>query len=195
MQTNIKGSLGQSYANDMAFKPGVQHHCQCNQYLQGVYSCKGCYSDLFLVDWLGTRCLYLEFGMSGGVLNSRPELCNKNMPFISTSYDYDALIDEYGIIRQPIWSHLKDLHMAIKLCEEALIATDINISWSKSRELYAPLSLPTPAHPMQRSDYLWYLLSFVAEGDACFGLDFLTANVVFLELTQCPTLMLQVEEI
>ncbi|WJX71439.1 hypothetical protein P8452_55434 [Trifolium repens] len=31
--------------------------------------------------------------------------------------------------------------------------------------------------------------SFVAEGDACFGLDFLTANVVFLELTQCPTLM------
>ncbi|KAK2455382.1 beta-galactosidase [Trifolium repens] len=71
--------------------------------------------------------------MSGGVLNSRPELCNKNMPFISTSYDYDALIDEYGIIRQPIWSHLKDLHTAIKLCEEALIATEINISWSKSR--------------------------------------------------------------
>ncbi|KAK2393432.1 beta-galactosidase [Trifolium repens] len=58
--------------------------------------------------------------MSGGVLNSRPELCNKNMPFISTSYDYDALIDE-----QPIWGHLKDLHMAIKLCEEALIATEI----------------------------------------------------------------------
>ncbi|KAK2433757.1 beta-galactosidase [Trifolium repens] len=63
--------------------------------------------------------------MSGGVLNSRPELCNKNLPFISTSYDYDALIDEYGIIRQPIWGHLKDLHMAIKLCEETLIATEI----------------------------------------------------------------------
>ncbi|TKY67244.1 Beta-galactosidase 8 [Spatholobus suberectus] len=45
-------------------------------------------------------------------------------PFVSTSYDYDAPIDEYGIIRQPKWGHLKDVHKAIKLCEEALIATD-----------------------------------------------------------------------
>ncbi|XLR40997.1 hypothetical protein S83_025657, partial [Arachis hypogaea] len=49
-------------------------------------------------------------------------------PFIATSYDYDAPIDEYGIIRQPKWGHLKDLHKAIKLCEEALIATDPTIS-------------------------------------------------------------------
>ncbi|KAL5056056.1 hypothetical protein RYX36_036738, partial [Vicia faba] len=33
-----------------------------------------------------------------------------------------------GIIRQPKWGHLKDLHKAIKLCEEALIATDPTIS-------------------------------------------------------------------
>ncbi|XP_010253630.1 PREDICTED: beta-galactosidase 8 [Nelumbo nucifera] len=45
-------------------------------------------------------------------------------PFIATSYDYDAPIDEYGLVRQPKWGHLKDLHKAIKLCEEALIATD-----------------------------------------------------------------------
>ncbi|MQL82322.1 hypothetical protein Taro_014801 [Colocasia esculenta] len=45
-------------------------------------------------------------------------------PFITTSYDYDAPIDEYGIIRQPKWGHLRDLHKAIKLCEGALIATD-----------------------------------------------------------------------
>ncbi|XP_042439473.1 beta-galactosidase 8-like isoform X3 [Zingiber officinale] len=45
-------------------------------------------------------------------------------PFISTSYDYDAPIDEYGIVRQPKWGHLRDLHKAIKLCEKALIATD-----------------------------------------------------------------------
>ncbi|KAK9153441.1 hypothetical protein Sjap_000921 [Stephania japonica] len=45
-------------------------------------------------------------------------------PFIATSYDYDAPIDEYGIVRQRKWGHLKDLHKAIKLCEEALIATD-----------------------------------------------------------------------
>ncbi|KAK7257723.1 hypothetical protein RIF29_31901 [Crotalaria pallida] len=49
-------------------------------------------------------------------------------PFISTSYDYDAPIDEYGIIRQPKWGHLKDLHKAIKLCEEALITTDPTIT-------------------------------------------------------------------
>uniref|UniRef100_A0A1D1YEB4 Beta-galactosidase n=2 Tax=Anthurium amnicola TaxID=1678845 RepID=A0A1D1YEB4_9ARAE len=45
-------------------------------------------------------------------------------PFISTSYDYDAPIDEYGIIRQPKWGHLKDLHTAIKLCEGAMLTTD-----------------------------------------------------------------------
>ncbi|GAV66382.1 Glyco_hydro_35 domain-containing protein/Gal_Lectin domain-containing protein [Cephalotus follicularis] len=45
-------------------------------------------------------------------------------PFISTTYDYDAPIDEYGLIRQPKWGHLKELHKAIKLCEEALVATD-----------------------------------------------------------------------
>ncbi|KAG4974459.1 hypothetical protein AAZX31_11G175200 [Glycine max] len=49
-------------------------------------------------------------------------------PFISTSYDYDAPIDQYGIIRQPKWGHLKDVHKAIKLCEEALIATDPTIT-------------------------------------------------------------------
>ncbi|KAJ0714175.1 putative glycosidase [Helianthus annuus] len=45
-------------------------------------------------------------------------------PFISTSYDYDAPLDEYGAPRQPKFGHLKDLHKAIKLCEEALVATD-----------------------------------------------------------------------
>ncbi|KAK7312559.1 hypothetical protein VNO77_36500 [Canavalia gladiata] len=45
-------------------------------------------------------------------------------PFVASSYDYDAPIDEYGIIRQPKWGHLKDVHKAIKLCEEALLATD-----------------------------------------------------------------------
>ncbi|KAB2614289.1 beta-galactosidase 8-like precursor [Pyrus ussuriensis x Pyrus communis] len=45
-------------------------------------------------------------------------------PFIATSYDYDAPIDEYGLLRQPKWGHLKDVHKAIKLCEEAMVATD-----------------------------------------------------------------------
>ncbi|XP_072960476.1 beta-galactosidase-like isoform X2 [Typha angustifolia] len=45
-------------------------------------------------------------------------------PFISTSYDYDAPIDEYGLLRQPKWGHLRDLHKAIKLCEPALVSAD-----------------------------------------------------------------------
>uniref|UniRef100_A0A0D3EQH4 Beta-galactosidase n=1 Tax=Oryza barthii TaxID=65489 RepID=A0A0D3EQH4_9ORYZ len=45
-------------------------------------------------------------------------------PFIATSYDYDAPIDEYGLLREPKWGHLKQLHKAIKLCEPALVAGD-----------------------------------------------------------------------
>ncbi|KAF7817604.1 beta-galactosidase 5-like [Senna tora] len=45
-------------------------------------------------------------------------------PFITTSYDYDAPIDEYGLIRQPKYTHLKDLHKAIKRCEDALVSSD-----------------------------------------------------------------------
>ncbi|KAG6428159.1 hypothetical protein SASPL_112408 [Salvia splendens] len=43
-------------------------------------------------------------------------------PTYITSYDYDAPLDEYGLLRQPKWGHLKDLHAAIKLCEPALVA-------------------------------------------------------------------------
>ncbi|XP_043709682.1 beta-galactosidase 3-like [Telopea speciosissima] len=45
-------------------------------------------------------------------------------PFITTSYDYDAPIDEYGLIRQPKYGHLKELHRAVKLCERALVSAD-----------------------------------------------------------------------
>ncbi|OIW08574.1 hypothetical protein TanjilG_03250 [Lupinus angustifolius] len=49
-------------------------------------------------------------------------------PYISTSYDYDAPLDEYGTLRQPKWGHLKDVHKAIKLCEKALVAIDPTIT-------------------------------------------------------------------
>ncbi|WCJ43523.1 Beta-galactosidase [Euphorbia peplus] len=45
-------------------------------------------------------------------------------PFLTTSYDYDAPIDEYGLIRQPKYGHLKELHRSIKMCEKALVSTD-----------------------------------------------------------------------
>nr|XP_043618612.1 beta-galactosidase 5-like [Erigeron canadensis] len=45
-------------------------------------------------------------------------------PFITTSYDYDAPIDEYGLPRQPKYDHLKELHRAIKLSERAIVSAD-----------------------------------------------------------------------
>ena len=38
---------------------------------------------------------------------------------------YNISFDNYdaGVPRQPKWNHLKDLHKAIKLCEEAWLAT------------------------------------------------------------------------
>uniref|UniRef100_A0A2N9ILC6 Beta-galactosidase n=1 Tax=Fagus sylvatica TaxID=28930 RepID=A0A2N9ILC6_FAGSY len=41
-------------------------------------------------------------------------------PYITTSYDYNAPLDEYGNFNQPKWGHLKDLHAAIKLGEKIL---------------------------------------------------------------------------
>ncbi|XAR62545.1 Beta-galactosidase [Bertholletia excelsa] len=49
--------------------------------------------------------------------------------FIATSYDYDAPIDEYGILREPKWGHLRDLHKAIKLSEPALVSTYPTVTW------------------------------------------------------------------
>lgn len=49
-------------------------------------------------------------------------------PFIATSYDYDAPIDEYGLLREPKWGHLRNLHKAIKLCEPALVSADPTVT-------------------------------------------------------------------
>ncbi|KAL6010579.1 Beta-galactosidase 7 [Asimina triloba] len=42
-------------------------------------------------------------------------------PYITTSYDYDAPLDEYGNLRQPKWGHLKQLHEVILSMENALV--------------------------------------------------------------------------
>ncbi|XP_019152748.1 PREDICTED: beta-galactosidase 5-like isoform X2 [Ipomoea nil] len=56
-------------------------------------------------------------------------------PFVTTSYDYDAPIDEYGLIRQPKYGHLRELHRAIKLCQEAIVSSDPTvISLGSSQE-------------------------------------------------------------
>ncbi|KAL6224296.1 hypothetical protein ACLB2K_003151 [Fragaria x ananassa] len=40
--------------------------------------------------------------------------------YITTSYDYDAPLDEYGHLNQPKWGHLKELHEVLKSMEHTL---------------------------------------------------------------------------
>ncbi|XLU50341.1 hypothetical protein S245_045155, partial [Arachis hypogaea] len=47
-------------------------------------------------------------------------------PYIATSYDYDAPLDEYGNKAQLKWGHLKELHRVLKSMEESL--TNGNVS-------------------------------------------------------------------
>ncbi|XP_059669779.1 beta-galactosidase 7-like [Cornus florida] len=41
-------------------------------------------------------------------------------PYITTSYDYDAPLDEYGNVNQPKWGHLKQLHELLISAEKIL---------------------------------------------------------------------------
>ncbi|XP_043720717.1 beta-galactosidase 6-like [Telopea speciosissima] len=57
--------------------------------------------------------------------------------YVTTSYYDQAPLDEYGLIRQPKWGHLKELHAAIKLCSTPLIfGTYTNFSLGESQEAY-----------------------------------------------------------
>ncbi|CAL5394093.1 unnamed protein product [Camellia sinensis] len=49
--------------------------------------------------------------------------------FIAISYDYDAPIDEYGLLREPKWGHLTNLHKAIKQCEPVLVSSYRSVTW------------------------------------------------------------------
>lgn len=40
--------------------------------------------------------------------------------YITTTYDYDAPLDEYGHLNQPKWGHLKELHEILKSMEYTL---------------------------------------------------------------------------
>ncbi|KAG6393980.1 hypothetical protein SASPL_144556 [Salvia splendens] len=60
-------------------------------------------------------------------------------PSVATSYDYDAPINEYGFLNQLKWGHLRDLHIASKLCEEHLVnadATQISLGENLEAHVY-----------------------------------------------------------
>ncbi|KAL7155850.1 hypothetical protein ABFS83_03G103500 [Erythranthe nasuta] len=57
--------------------------------------------------------------------------------FIITSYYDQAPLDEYGLIRQPKWGHLQELHAAVKLCSETLLnGVQSNFSLGVLQEAY-----------------------------------------------------------
>ncbi|CAH8271756.1 unnamed protein product [Arabidopsis lyrata] len=47
-------------------------------------------------------------------------------PYITTSYDYHAPIDEFGNLNQPKWGHLKQLHRVLKSMEKSLTYGNIS---------------------------------------------------------------------
>ncbi|XP_010316701.1 beta-galactosidase 6-like isoform X3 [Solanum lycopersicum] len=80
-------------------------------------------------------------------------------PLVATSYDYDAPIDEYGFISQPKWGHLRDLHKAIKHCEEYLVNAD---------PIHLSLGLKLEAHVYYKSsnDCAAFLANYGNSSDA-----------------------------
>ncbi|XP_075673897.1 beta-galactosidase 7-like isoform X1 [Castanea sativa] len=61
-------------------------------------------------------------------------------PYITTSYDYDAPLDEYGNLNQPKWGHLKQLHAVLKSMEMTLThgnVSTIDFNNSVSATIYA----------------------------------------------------------
>ncbi|KAL3744635.1 hypothetical protein ACJRO7_013837 [Eucalyptus globulus] len=61
-------------------------------------------------------------------------------PYITTSYDYDAPLDEYGNLNQPKWGHLKELHDMLHSVEGTLTTgniTNVDLGNSVYATVYA----------------------------------------------------------
>ncbi|KAJ9548282.1 hypothetical protein OSB04_020825 [Centaurea solstitialis] len=61
-------------------------------------------------------------------------------PYITTSYDYDAPLDEYGNLNQPKYGHLKELHDVLHSMEKILtygIITDVDFGNSVTGTIYS----------------------------------------------------------
>ncbi|KQK06119.2 beta-galactosidase 7 isoform X2 [Brachypodium distachyon] len=57
--------------------------------------------------------------------------------YVTTSYYDGAPLDEYGLIWQPTWGHLKELHAAVKLSSEPLLyGTYSNFSLGEDQEAH-----------------------------------------------------------
>nr|KYP34212.1 Beta-galactosidase 16 [Cajanus cajan] len=57
--------------------------------------------------------------------------------FVTTAYYDDAPLDEYGLVKQPKWGHLKELHTVIKNCSEPLLyGTQTTLNLGAQQEAY-----------------------------------------------------------
>ncbi|KAG5234369.1 beta-galactosidase [Salix suchowensis] len=57
--------------------------------------------------------------------------------YVITGYYDQAPLDEYGLIRQPKWGHLKDLHAAIKSCSTTILeGVQSNFSLGQLQQAY-----------------------------------------------------------
>ncbi|KAK1393978.1 Beta-galactosidase [Heracleum sosnowskyi] len=55
--------------------------------------------------------------------------------YMITSYYDQAPLDEYGLIRQPKWGHLKELHAAVNSCSDKILSgTKTNLSLGQEQE-------------------------------------------------------------
>ncbi|CAL0317944.1 unnamed protein product [Lupinus luteus] len=56
--------------------------------------------------------------------------------FVTTAYYDESPLDEYGLVSQPLWGHLKKLHAAIKSCSKTLLhETQTTFSLGKKQEV------------------------------------------------------------
>ncbi|KAL5192769.1 Beta-galactosidase 16 [Glycine soja] len=57
--------------------------------------------------------------------------------FVVTAYYDEAPLDEYGLVREPKWGHLKELHEAIKSCSNSLLyGTQTSFSLGTQQNAY-----------------------------------------------------------
>ncbi|KAK8672803.1 hypothetical protein V6N13_111164 [Hibiscus sabdariffa] len=57
--------------------------------------------------------------------------------YVITSYYDQAPLDEYGLVRQPKWGHLKELHAAVKACSATLLqGAQSNFSIGRFQQAY-----------------------------------------------------------
>ncbi|XP_035545602.1 beta-galactosidase 6-like [Juglans regia] len=76
---------------------------------------------------------YINYYMYHGGTN----LGRTGAAYVTTSYYDQAPLDEYGLIRQPKWGHLKELHAAMKQCSATLLqGVRTNFSLGQYQEAY-----------------------------------------------------------